>query len=200
MATTNSRTQIRIKYSTQATGFPAINHVHALYVNFLGEPLAGTPFNSINVRSQDGNDINLLTWLTIEYLPLIQPMYNTTTSFNLVELWHYPANSDNAYFVSAYTLGLLGTSANPTYVSGYVIETFRTVNGNTLKLAFMETVIETDVQDLFPIQNSVANAIATHVVADDSPIVGKRDTLPIAPIGAFYGRNEALWRKRYRNT
>lgn len=190
--------EIRWFYTTQPPGQLVLEHTHTYDVNGQGIPIAGLSFNDYQVNTKGGGTIDLDQHIVNDYLPLIQPLFSTTTSFIRAELWYAQEASTNFSYISSMAIGVNGTSGNDAVPAQQSTLTFRSIGGGIARLQYMESVIDSNAQTSAPFTNTVTLAIANYAVGASSPIIARDNTYLNAPNKDNEGQSEVLWRKRYR--
>jgi hypothetical protein len=198
---------LRVHYTANTTvGFNA--HRVNFNVNVtsnVGVP--GLPFSSYNVLSKASGEIALHT-ATENLLAILATFFNTAVDIGPIELWkvtvtdlgggEYSVAED---FHAAYTPTInAGTSATATVVNSQMIVTLRTTEGGILRLDLLDTIFPSSAQQAFPSSNTPANAFVAYAISAPSVILGKDTSYPVVGKGLFPGLNEALFKKRNRQT
>jgi len=113
------------------------------------------------------------------------------------ELWRFDAGTFDATFISAYTIGLAGTSVSSTQQGAQSIVTMRTKLGGIFKLSFMESVIAPAAVDGGTISNAALESIVADIETADYPWIGRDGGQPFVRIAHYPGTNEHLWKRRF---
>lgn len=185
--------QIRLQYTLSARV-----HVQQLNLQVSGTPNVGDPFSSIDALQRDTNTIGLDTavdaWVAL--MKVIYPSSSGTIDF--AELWKYAPGTFDASYVSAYPIAVAGTSGAGVVNASESIITFRTQQGGTLRLHFLDNVIVSGATDSPPFANAGLEAIRQFVESDNNWIYARDNSYPIAAIAAYNGVNERLFKKLFR--
>lgn len=195
--------ELRFFYSATVNSV-LINHVHR--VNLLAgdgslglDP--GTPFDEIFYLTPAGSsDPATLDTLCDDYALDWAAFMNNTSGIGYAELWEYDDLSFDAHFISTYLISQAGLSATPHVPAGQIMITFRTSLGGVMKLNFMETIIPAGASDTGTIGNADVEDLVSKVEAGTYPWLGRDNGWPFARIGMYPGQNEALFKRRYRNS
>lgn len=194
--------EVRIKYTVSATG-GSIQHVQRLNLNMAEAPTPGLPFEDVRAlrRVDDGTPASrALDTMVDEWIALIQTQFNTSVTFDLAELWAYEPESFEASFVSTYAIGVNGTNGAPISVAGQAILTFRTLEGGVLKINLMEPINAAGAKVGMTSAPAGIQAISDYVVSDVNWILARDTSYPFAPMNFAPGQNEAIFKKRFRDT
>lgn len=99
----------------------------------------GTPAANVNFEQRDGNPRPMNDWCT-DLINSALDFWDTAWSLIGVELWSYPANSQNASFVTSFALTATGTNASPVQPAQLTVGTARSLGGRIMKMYVSETV------------------------------------------------------------
>ena len=195
--------EIRIFYTCTATPGGALQHEMRLNMQLNADPDPGETFENISVVTGANLTVDLDV-VVEEWLTTLAPVYSTSTSFDFVELWHYPTpQSFESEFVSVYSPTVdAGSAGGNTVPASQGIYTFRTLEGGIMKVSTMETTHAPAARQTYPNMGGASQDIVDYVLEGGS-IAGQRflarDTsYPFASIAYFAGQNEALFKQRYR--
>lgn len=162
---------------------------------------AGTPFTDITVQRRvdavPGVGDDLKTCVDAWVL-LFKAMFINTTTIDYAECWRYEEESFNADFVSAYTIGAVGTGGGAAQPGGQHIHTYRTQEGGIMKLNFMESNVSPGAKGSLAAVTGAQATIRDFVVGTDNWFLGRDTSYPFAGINALPGQNEAVWKRRFR--
>ena len=190
--------EVRIYYSVSYSVGGVLTHSQRLNVRLDADPTPGTAFADINALRRDESPFDLAGEVD-DWVLLMKALYsNAGVTIDYAELWKYEDQSYDASFVSTYPIAVAGTNGQATIGAAQSIVTFRTMNGGIMKLSFMESVVAEGSKDTLPFSSAQLDAIADAVVAGTVPWYGKDNSYPFACIAAFNGKNEALFKRRFR--
>lgn len=197
--------ELRFLITTSNLTGGVYTHVQRVNIDVAGNPAQGSTFSTISVKDKvtptGAVDLDVLVeaWLTV-----LAPLYNNAFSFDAVELWKYPtAQSFDSEFWSAYG----PPTAQPSSVSaaheaGQAILTFRTSEGGILKINLMETKIASGLSRGYDNMTTEEKAVADFVLGGgatyDAAFLGRDTSYPFSFIKIYPGRNEALFKRRFR--
>jgi hypothetical protein len=193
--------ELRINYSV-TVGSSALNHQQRLNVDpVLGEPDVGVAFDTIDVKDIEGYAISLND-LIDDWIAVLQPLYNATCTWTDVEAWWYTPLTNDAHFISAYSIGLTGSAGGANIPAGQVVYTFRTQEGGILRINLMEAAPTTGNPKTYAVMTANEQAVVDFVLTDTTGrcFLGKDTSYPFSVNKMFPGQNEALFRRRYRIT
>lgn len=164
-----------------------------------GSPVPGTDPATIDLVQQDAGLVNVMTALS-DWVALLRPVYETSSSFDRAELWQYDVGTTNGTFIAAWNIGLAGTTVQPPIYAGQVTMTFRTLEGNIMKVVLLESTAASKAKVPYAVDTIAEwKAIADYVVDPSGWQLGRDTSFPIAYIQRSGGENEALFRRRYRS-
>lgn len=186
--------ELRIYY----TNAPLV-HSMRLNVSCSPDPTPGDLFSAINALQRNTNVIAMST-LTDNWITLIKPLFHTGIVFNYAELWKYTAGTFEAEFISTYDINVQGTSATSPVPAGQQILSFRTIEGGVLKMNFMEASRASGLPVSYPSLTTQEKAVVDAVLAVSNAWKGRDTSFPFAFIRCYPGTNEALFKRRYRET
>lgn len=186
--------EVRIFYTTSG-----LTHQLRLSVELIGAPTIGTDFADIDVNPRVSAAYPLSTWVD-GLIAVIKTRFGPTGStFDYAELWEYTLGTNDAQYISAYTIGVPGTGGAEAVPAAYEMYTFRTDEGGTMRLTLMEVGIDLDTQTPYAAMATGSKNIADYITSPDSPVVGRDTGRVVMCIKNSFGENEAIWRKRNRS-
>jgi hypothetical protein len=152
------------------------------------------PGEEPNVFLHDGTDqpaTDALNALGTFY----QPFFKTTAKFGLYEVWSQPEPEDEPVFIFAGTTDISGTDTGAEVTAAEQVFTFRTSVRGGMKLYFMEPTSAINASFDPPYSNPVFSDLSDFVCGATSPLFGRNNSPPIAPIRAVTKINDVLRRK-----
>jgi hypothetical protein len=188
--------EIRIGYNVSISG-KTRGHELRMSVDVDTDPGPGSVFGDYDLVSRAGLYYTAETW-TDAFVALMKVIYKTDGTIVAAELWKYDSGSFNAAFQSAYSIGVAGTSALSTQLWSQQILTFRSQNGGSARLNFMESVKTVGPTDPYPTSDSDIDDIFDLVTASQSPVIARDGGYLFAPLNYLPGTNEHLFKKDYR--
>lgn len=191
--------QLRIFYSVTVSSV-VLQHKLQLNCAPQTDPPPGTLFGAINIVNNVGG-ISTLQTETDFIIALLQPLYNIgATAFDFAELWKFEPGGEEASFVSAYTIGLAGSSGSTNVVASEDIFIFRTTEGGVMKVYLEECVNVPGPSVGYAGAGAPRQALIDYFNATPSAafFLGRDTSYPFAFNLYHPGRNEAIWKKRYR--
>ncbi len=191
---TNYPSPYVLQYTTTTQG---IISKFKIACQVLNNPTPGTTFTDIEVTTKDGGSVFL--WLGIEtFLGLVKASFQAVTVFSGIELFKVQPNNAGLQFISAYDFSISGDSGQAWTPTHYSIFGFRTANGSTMRITYLEPANAGDSQLSYPDIPLWEQNMVDYVLSDDSWLYGADDSYPIAFLRRSQGQNEAIWRKRNR--
>jgi hypothetical protein len=188
--------ELRFLYTTVASGVTR-SHSHRVNVILAGAPVAGLAFSGYDVVLRDSTTDDLQT-IVDNYFAVMEDVFHTSADFPSVELWKYTPLTYDAAFWAGYALAGSGASASAAIVDGQSILTFRTSNGGSMRLVYMEGIANAGITQTFPTASAQVNAIGAFITSAIAPFVGRDNGYPIAALHYLPGVNEGLTKDRLR--
>lgn len=176
----------------------AIQHVHRLNVNIVGDPVPPVDFASISILGTPGGVVPLDT-VVDGYVALLRELTSAVNSFSHVELWKYTPGTFDSEFVSTYALGLAGLNVTAVVAAGQLIHTYRTAEGGILRWTFMESNVAQDVSRGYATMSAREQAISDFILGVNRYFYARDTSLPVAFIASHPGQSEVIFKKRYRS-
>lgn len=197
--------EIRTIYTTSNLTGGVLTHVMKQNIRLVEPVTQGQDFSTIQIQDRNGPAAAIFLNSAVEiWLTVLAPLFNNAFSFDAVELWKYPvAQSFDSEFWSVYG----PPTAQPSSVSsaheaGQAIWTFRTSEGGVMKLSLMETKIASGTPRGYDNMSAEEKAVVDHVLTGsagyDAPFLGRDTSYPFASVKLYPGRNEALFKRRFR--
>lgn len=200
MANFDGLYELRIFYSTTPAGQSQMTHRMTFDVNVDGTPAPGVDFSDISLMLRSGANMPLSDWLMDPgfFMEKLVDCYPASAEFPTAELWHIPEGTFNATFISAFEVGLVGTSVTASQSAHQTTFTFRSIGGGTARLQLMESSFSGNNRQTPPF-SAVANSLSIFACSLSSAILARDNTHIFARIAQNDGQNETLFRKRFRN-
>jgi len=189
--------EARIFYTTVVSSVVLTHSLRLSFVVDPPEPEPGELWSNIFMLKRGGTNVELDT--TIDALiVLLKALYHSSSEFEYAELWKYEDQSFDASFVSAYGLSVVGTSGTATVSAGQNIYSFRTLEGGSMRVNLMESIIPAGGVKGYADCSGAEQALINHFQDATVPWVGRDTSYPFVFTRAFPGQSEALFKKRYR--
>jgi hypothetical protein len=122
----------------------------------------------------------------------------TFTTYIGYNVWKYTPGTFVRTFITGVTLGTNGLSANPPQPAHQDILTFKTQEGNEMRLVFLETVLTFQGIDNAPLADANMDALFDYVIGTNNWIVARDTSYPIVQFNWLGGQNEKTFKQRYR--
>lgn len=174
---------------------------HELTVNcdVIGTPSPGASPLDVTLRTRSGTG-GVLSGAANAFWDAVRPMFGTNTLAATYTLWKVGVTNTEREFVSAGTLtnanGLSGT-AEPAQQATF---TFRSGNGGIAKVVLIEpNAIGNTRIPLASALNAAVAAVRTWVLSDDSFLMARDRSFPVAPMNYSLGQNEKIFKRRFRS-
>jgi len=159
---------------------------------FPGDPLTTTLLNLRGGGTQ-AVDLAISTWIV-----LLAPMYNVANTFDSANLWKYTAGTFDRVFINAQTIGLPGLSATATNNNHQSTYTFRTLEGNNMKIVLLDDVRTSEIREPYGSLTGSPKALMDFVSGTTNFLLARDTSYPIASLNVVGGQNEALFKIRNR--
>lgn len=174
-------------------------HTYAINLKIDGDPSAGTPETSISTIRRDLSLVNVNTALQA-LIDLYKVRFPTDYAFGGAQLWKVADQSFEKQFISTLSANALGTNAGSVVLAHYSMYTFRTQEGGLMKLTHLEDVEDSKNQRTYAELGGGEQALVDFIISDQNWVLAYDTSYPIGFIRGSYGENEALFRKRYRDS
>ena len=174
---------VRVTYD--GTLFP---HHMTIPVNFSGTPTPGTePDLVLKDASTDG----AVAAIAAMFDPILD-LFASGTNFGLAEAHTVDETTGEDQFIYAWNMGLVGTSASPNVPTSQLVFNFKTSLGTAYKLYLMESIQNPNLKALPPFSNTLFDAVSDFIVGASSPVYGRGNAYPFAPVSALSKTNDKL--------
>lgn len=191
--------ECRLTYATTISG-QQLSHKHQFNVRLSTTPAPGTPFDEISVLNWDASTQELGQMLTA-YFAVLLPLIPDEAVLEVVELWHYPDGGSNAIYISAGGYGSTGTNVGAPRAAGQATFTFRTLAGGLMKMVLMESSLAGDLRQSYgAVPAGIVKNYMDFIGGTEHAIAANDSFRPFAPIAFIPGQNEAVYRKRFRQS
>ncbi len=178
----------------------SISHSIEFNCDVLGTPSTGDDPGDVNLRSKDGegrplNDSANAIW------GFIRGLLNTGTLASTYNLWkRNPDNNDKLFISGGSLTAPNGVAATASTLAWYGIYTWRSGNGGILKVSVMEPWVSANSRS--PLAVSVIPSVTAFnawILGEDSVIMARDRSFPVAPMNESYGQNDKLFERRFRS-
>lgn len=189
--------EVRVFYDTIVN---TITLTHSLRLSFVvdpPEPEPGDLWSTIFMLRRGGTNVALDVEMD-DLAAHLKALFHTSSELLYAELWKYEDQSFDASFVSAYGLSIAGTSGTATVTAGQSIYSFRTLEGGSMRLNLMESIVAAGGVKGYSDLSGAEQALVNHIQSATTPWVGRDTSYPFVFTRAFPGQNEALFKKRFR--
>lgn len=183
-----------------AYGDGTLEHTMLLSVAVVGNPAIGTNVDSIDVTKNDASTANLDISVKA-FVNLVKTMFNGAITFGEYTLWRYEPQSFDRTFISTGNIGESGTASGSTNLAGQHTTSFRSNMGGIARITFLESAF-TSRDKVKASANTATNYqdFITFVTGDDGFFLARDNGRLINAINFSGGENEAIFRKRFRNS
>lgn len=177
-----------------------ISHEFAANCDVIGTPTTGDDPDSVIMRTKGSVSVDLQTAADALWT-VIRMFFNGTTLASTYTLWKTNPDNEDRLFISG---GVLtspngGNISAPNGVATEAIWTFRTGNGNVMKVNLLEGVFGGNVQ--IPMASDTTPGVLglrTYMTGDNAIVMARDRSFAVAPMNSSYGQNEKTWRRRFR--
>ncbi|AXH79573.1 MAG: hypothetical protein [Circular genetic element sp.] len=184
--------EIEIKYTVSG-----IQHVQRLNCQASPAPSVGDAPFGITLIGRDLSAVNLETWVN-NWVTQIDGFFHTSVTFDSYDLYQYAVGTFERVWITSGTIGVNGTSPTATQLARQDTFTFRTVEGNTMRVVLLETVFTQLTRTPYPAIVPGVSAMMDIITATATPVLARDTSYPIAPLNHTGGQNEATFKARYR--
>lgn len=174
---------VRVTYD--GTLFP---HHTVIPVKFDGIP---TPGSEPNILLKDGSSVPVSTAIAAMF-DLIKPFFHTGTNFGNAEVHTVDATTGLDRFIWTWNVGKVGTASGTNFPTVQVVMSFKTSVGSQYKLYMMEPNNAANFRVLPPYANAAILALSDYIVSGSSPVYGRQNAYPLAPVSFITKSNDKL--------
>jgi len=184
--------EIEMTYTTDG-----LQHIQRLNCDVQGSVNPGDPLSGITLETKDSVGLPILTAID-EWSDLIIDRLNTGDTVDAFNFWKYTPLTFDRTFINAGAIAKAGLQAGASNESHQMTLTFRTLEGNSMKVVILETV-ETS-QDRVPYASlgAVTKLIMDYVSGSDTWFLARDTSYPISSLNGVGGQNEAIFKIRHR--
>lgn len=191
--------QIRVFYDVSPSAYAELRHVVRFNVDLSDVPVPGTEFGDIDCLRRVGTPVPLQTVVDSFVVVLADISSLADCAISHAELWKYAAGTEQATYVSTYSIGVAGTVESPGVVSWQTIWSFRSLEGGIMKIYVMEgTSTSRDRKTYTDLSDEEKDFADWFVEATGTFALAKDTSYPHAFLRMSPSENEAVFRKRFR--
>jgi hypothetical protein len=172
------------KLTYSGTLFP---HHLIMPINFDGTP---TPGVEPDIVLKDASTISFSSAFA-GFLTEFRPFFGSATNFGLVEVHAVDATTGEDTFIWGYNANVTGTGTGTNTPLSQLVQTFKLIGGGVYKLFAMEGLITVN-NKTFPPYGGVPESMSDFITGAGSPVYGRDNTYPFAPISMTTKTNDAL--------
>jgi len=132
------------------------------------------------------------------YVLVMKPFFPAAASIDSADLFDYEATNSPAIFLDSYAIGVAGTDGGSAKPWIQVVMPFKAPGGTSLRLTYVETVIEEDVKHTYSSAADPFCGLFDFLLGADDFIITRGGTFPSVSLGYVSKENDKL-RKRYFN-
>lgn len=134
-----------------------------------------------------------------DWIDLIKTQYPSVGgSFDYVEVWEYDSVSHLGTYLNTLQLGVAGTSGSTAVNAHQDIYTFRTQEGNGMRVELMESHTASFPKSTYAGLTANQQAIVDYLIGANGWIIARDTSYPVAFNWFYPGQNEALFKAIYR--
>lgn len=174
-----------------------IVHISRINCDVSGNPTPGDDPDTIDLIQQNTSLVKVDVAVAA-YVDLWKVHFNTSSTFDSYNLWKYDVGTFDRTFITAETLAVSGTNAQATTIAHQHTLTFRTTEGNNMKLVMLESSETKLIRESYAASGQQVKDIMDFVVGDTGWLLARDTSYPIASLNSVGGENERVSRTRYR--
>jgi len=174
---------VRVTYD--GTLFP---HHMVIPINF--DP-ASTPGVEPDIVLKDASSVPVSTAIA-DMFDLVKTFFHTGTNFGNAEIHAVDDTTGEDSFIWTWNVGKVGTASGANFPTVQVVMSFKTAVGSQYKLYMMEPNNSANARFLPPYANAGILAMSDYIVGDSSPVYGRKNAYPLAPISFITKNNDKL--------
>ena len=172
-------------------------HIQRLNVDVQSAPAVGDAPTSITLETRDAAGIALNVAVTA-WVNLHKVGYKSDCTFNSYNFWRYDALSYVRTWITSGVVGVAGTATPANLLASQVTYTFRTLEGNVMRIVLLEGVDLGNTRIPYASLTGYTKAIMDYVVASNTWVLGRDTSYPVAQLNLVGGQNEKVFKSRYR--
>lgn len=174
-----------------------ITHTARYNCDTVGTPTPGDLPSTIDLAIRGGGMVQLDTAIAAWVL-IWKATFDIPSSFDSFNLWKYDPGTFDRTFISAGTIGTAGTNVLTAIPAQQSTLTFRTLEGNNMRVTMLETTETTLDRVPYAGIGVFYQTIMDFVVSTDNWILARDTSYPIASLNFLGGQNERTFRQRHR--
>lgn len=163
-------------------------HHMTIPVNYDGTP---TPGSEPDLLLKDGSSVGGETAIG-DFVTELLPNFATNTHFGLCEFHTVDAVTGDDQFVYAFNLGMVGSAGSANIPTSEMVLTFKLQTGGLYRLYLMEGASPANHKFLPPYGAGYVQDISDFVVGATSPVWGRTNAYPFAPVSVITKYNDKL--------
>ncbi len=174
---------------------------HEITVNCdaVGTPVTGDLPTTVFLETKDGVGATLDDCANA-FWGIIRNFYHTTTAASAYTLWKCNPDNSERLFISGGPLATINGASSLTNVESHQsIFTWRSGNGNYLKVELLEdTLTSNDRLPMYSTGFGSVDDLSDFVLSPASFIMARDRSFPVVAMNASFGQDEKTWRRRHR--
>lgn len=174
-----------------------LQHTQRINCDVQGSVSPGDPLSGITLETRDSVGLAVLTAVD-EWADLIAARLNTGDTVDGFNFWEYAVGTFDRTFINAGTIAKAGTQAGASVESHQMTMTFRTLEGNSMKIIILESVETSKDRIPYASLGATTKAIMDYVAASDTWLLARDTSYPIASLNGVGGENEAVFKIHHR--
>lgn len=173
-------------------------HTQKINCEITGNPPTGTDTAIMTLNTKSGGTVVLHTAID-DYLNHIKSVFHTSVVWSSCTVKSHPDGGGAPTFIAVRPLSVAGTASAPVNLAHQTTITFRTGEGNTMRLQLMETSLTGRGRTSIAASGLAGfQALAAEQSGDDGWMLGKDTSYIVAGMNVSQTENEALSRARFR--
>lgn len=182
------------------TIFNELGHVIELNCDAVGTPTTGDDPTTVFLRTRDNVGATLDDSANAIW-DLLRAFFNATTLCSTYNLWkRNPDNNDRLFISGGVLANPNGSSATANVPANQCVMTWRSGNGNIMKISLVENIITSNSR--VPLASSTApmvTALSAFVLSDANVIMARDRSFPVASMNVSFSQNEKVFNRRFRS-
>jgi hypothetical protein len=178
-----------------APGYARLTYDGSLFPHHMTIPVKydGTPSTGVepDLLLKDASSLGGEAAIS-DFVTELLPAFHSGTNFGLCEFHTVDSTTGEDQFIYAFNLGLVGSSSGANIPTAEFIMTFKLSTGGLYRLYLMEGVTPANLRDLPPYPSGYEKTISDFVVGSTSPVYGRTNAYPFAPVSAISKYNDKL--------
>lgn len=174
-----------------------LDHSMRLNCKVVGTPIVGQDPTTIEVLQRSGFPLALDVAVDL-FVEKLLPLFAPDATFNDYNLYQYTEGTFDKTYITTGSLAEDGTAAGVTQLAHQNTVTFRTQEGNGMKIVLLESESTNQLKLPYATVGTTYKNLMDYLTGTTNWILARDTSYPVVPLNVVGGQNEKLFRIRYR--